>query len=796
MTLPKLKKYFLSLFFICCGALLATAQTPCTSGMAGTYPCDSIDLMAHILPATLGNPDVFPNTGGGNDIWGWTHPVTGKEYALVGLRNGTAFVDVSAPSSPINIGFLPSHTVDANNVPINNSWRDIKVVNDHAYIVSEATGHGVQIFELDRLDVTPSTPITFTEDGWINMGRAHNIVANEEKDLIYPVGTNNTCSGAITSYDVSNPTSPTNASCVSAGGYTHDAICFTYRGPDTDHTGKNLCFGFNANKISILDMDLTSIQEINTITYDSTGYTHQGWITDDQKYLLFNDELDEGQLGINTTTHIYNISDLDNPVKMASFVSTEAAIDHNLYIRGPYVYQANYRAGLRVLDISDLDNGLPTEVAYFDIYPGSNSASFSGAWSVYPYFDSGTLIVNGIGSTGGLFVLNPNLPHNVIELVGTGVDTICQGDDAVFELNNKAFAGITASDNLVITGLPSGTSASFSANPVPVNSSTTITITGTSSLSNGNYTFMVTGTELPKNRMSLSFTVAGSAPTSVGLVYPPNNANNLPPSITFNWNPSATADYYDLEVSSDPFFTTLDYSATGLTTTNHTFNITNPGVQYFWRVKSFTNTCSASATSLRYSFSLNDNPTPVELTKFQARAGEGMITLDWQTASELNNKGFELERAMEADLLNFEKIAWIDSQDGNAQSFQNYTYPDRDVRPGILYYYRLKQIDFDGQFSYSPTVSASLENSSTTISAFPNPAQDQLSLQLDAASFYRGEAELSVYDMTGKLILVENVEMEALTTPYSLDISNLSKGTYLLQLSNSQLNLPVRFVKY
>ena len=113
----------------------------------------------------------------GNDIWGWTDPQDNKEYALVGLDNATAFVDVTNPSSPNYLGRLPSHTDSS-------IWRDIKVYENHAYIVSDGNGpHGMQIFDLTNLRGVTS-PQTFSETAHDDSFRnAHNIAINEERGL-------------------------------------------------------------------------------------------------------------------------------------------------------------------------------------------------------------------------------------------------------------------------------------------------------------------------------------------------------------------------------------------------------------------------------------------------------------------------------------------------------------------------------------------------------------------------------------------------------------------------------------
>jgi len=156
------------------------AQTPCVGGMAAGYPCNNADLYAIVTLAEMGN------SPGANDIWGWTSTVTGKEYVLVGLIDGTAFVDISNPVAPIYLGKLLTQTT-------NSTWRDIKTYQNQAYIVSEANGHGVQVFDLLQLDNVTNPPVNFaarsTFDG-LGPGGAHNIALNECSGYAYPIGAN------------------------------------------------------------------------------------------------------------------------------------------------------------------------------------------------------------------------------------------------------------------------------------------------------------------------------------------------------------------------------------------------------------------------------------------------------------------------------------------------------------------------------------------------------------------------------------------------------------------------------
>ena len=152
-------------------------QFPCENGFANGHPCNGFDLMSHIPNDILGGEGAE-----GNDSWGWTDPETGNEYALVGTTTCAAFVDITDPSSPIFLGTLPTATV-------NSLWRDIKVYNNHAFIVSEAPDHGMQVFDLTRLRNVANPPETFTADANYNeFGKAHNIVINEDSGFAYAVG--------------------------------------------------------------------------------------------------------------------------------------------------------------------------------------------------------------------------------------------------------------------------------------------------------------------------------------------------------------------------------------------------------------------------------------------------------------------------------------------------------------------------------------------------------------------------------------------------------------------------------
>ncbi len=397
-----IKKLHYSLAITFFTVSLGWAQTACSGGKAGAYPCKDYDLMSNLPVATLANSNLSANGSApeGSDVWGWTDPTTNKEYAIAAMTNSTAFVDISDPVNPVFLGRLDSNAG-------NNFWRDVKVYNNHAFIVADNTGnHGMQVFDLTRLRGV-STPQTFTADQvFTDVSSCHNIVINEAKGIAYLVGCRATNGGGPIFVDISDPKNPKNLGDYKGAGYSHDAQVVTYKGPDAAYTNKEIYIGSNENEIVVLDVtDKTNVKKISAINYSQIGYTHQGWFTDDHRYFILGDETDERNFGMNTRTLVFDLADLDNPKLSSTYFGPTKAIDHNGYVKGKDFFMASYRAGMRVLDLTNISasTNAMTEKAYFDTFPADDNAGFAGAWSVYPYFPSGNIIINDIQR--GLFVV-------------------------------------------------------------------------------------------------------------------------------------------------------------------------------------------------------------------------------------------------------------------------------------------------------------------------------------------------------------------------------------------------------
>ncbi|KAK3689700.1 hypothetical protein B0T22DRAFT_423075 [Podospora appendiculata] len=394
---------------------------PCKDGVASyvpgdpkyTFRCSNLDLYDFKTHAELGS-----SSGRGAGSWGWTSPL-GREFVAIAQEDGTSFSEVTKQGKLVYLGRLPQYTTANASL-----WREIKGYKSYIVIGSEAVAHGVQIFDLAKLQkVDPANPVVFSNekdlDGFWNeglpLGRSHNVVTNEEKK--YGVATgfaprNATLRAGLVFFDLTDPKNPKTLGGTGADGYVHDAQCIVYRGPDTKHYGKDICYGYDEDSLTIFDVtDKTNISIISNTSYEGASYTHQGWVLDPlwQQYLILDDEYDEVDgAGLSAdgfpTSYIWDISDLEAPKQSGHYKGLRRGIDHNQFIKDGYSYQSNYALGISVLDLRSVpffpDGSKIKEVAYFDTHPEDDSApgggniTFTGTWSHYPFFPSGFIVIN------------------------------------------------------------------------------------------------------------------------------------------------------------------------------------------------------------------------------------------------------------------------------------------------------------------------------------------------------------------------------------------------------------------
>lgn len=384
----------------------------CSGGSAENNDCHNIDRVAH-FPLT----EFSSNPQGANDIWGFVDLNNSREYALIGLTNGTSVVDVTNAENPVQVGHVAGK---------NSTWRDVKVYQyfdnttglykAYAYVTTE-TAQGLQILDLTDLPNAVTLGATLEAD----FVTAHNVtisnvdyasgLAFENMNAYLYISGSDVNGGAFLAFSLEDPLNPKRVSNGTLG-YVHDATTLVIDDNriSTCATGHNPCellIDFNESTVDIWDVTNKAAPfNISSTPYPQSGYTHSGWWSEDKMTIFIQDELDERNFGLNTTMHALDISDLKNPVMAGTFRGTTQAIDHNGFTVGNYYYMSNYRRGLTVIDVSDPAN--MREVGFFDTFavPVENSANFNGAWGAYPFLPSGNILVSDIEY--GLWVLKLN----------------------------------------------------------------------------------------------------------------------------------------------------------------------------------------------------------------------------------------------------------------------------------------------------------------------------------------------------------------------------------------------------
>lgn len=182
---------------------------------------------------------------------------------------------------------------------------------------------------------------------------------------------------------------------------------------------------------------------------------------------------------------------------------------------------------------------------------------------------------------------------------------------------------------------------------------------------------------------------------------------------------------------------------------------------------------------------LSGTTLPVELVSLTAYGVENeFINIDWGTATEVNNEGFEVQRSN--DGVNFITIGFVNGN-GNSSNINNYRYVDYEVQKNIVYYYRLKQIDFDGAYEITDVVSASLkEINNFSVTVFPNPSNIKAELIVSITSSLDTKATVKVYDVMGKLSVSEEVNLNKGINNYKLNNNSFTAGQYFVVVNTAE----------
>ena len=390
--------------------------TRCENGQAAGYPCWGVDFLSRVPLHTFSS-----NPFDANDVWGFIDLNDKREYALIGLRNGTAVVDVTEPATPIEVGTI---------LGLSATWRDIKVYQfydpasarwkAYAYVTADKVNQGLQIIDLTGLPESVSLAATYN-----GFASAHNINLNH---IDYSSGVTvtgqtayaviagaNLDMGRFRILDLSDPLTPLEViSAPLEAGYSHDITTLLITDTRTaacagGHNPCEVLVDFNETTVELWDItDKSAPFHLSSMAYSQSAYIHSGWGSADKRFIFIQDESDERSFGLNTTLQTLDISDLTTPEISNVWSGPNATIDHNGFVKGNRYYMSNYQRGLTILDISNANS--PLEIAFFDTYPLANLPNYNGAWGVYPYLPSGTILISDI--EGGLILVRESQKGN------------------------------------------------------------------------------------------------------------------------------------------------------------------------------------------------------------------------------------------------------------------------------------------------------------------------------------------------------------------------------------------------
>ncbi|MFY8021308.1 MAG: fibronectin type III domain-containing protein [Bacteroidia bacterium] len=318
--------------------------------------------------------------------------------------------------------------------------------------------------------------------------------------------------------------------------------------------------------------------------------------------------------------------------------------------------------------------------------------------------------------------------------------------------------------------------------PLPANFTKAIRIKVDSS--NGIFTPLIPPAQMSVsnntgNSITLNWT-AGSGTNSL-VIARANNANFTPPSNGVFYAANSVFGMGTQLMKTAGSYVVYNGSGNSVNVTGLT-----PGTTYFFRVYTFNGTGSSTNYNRGFYTATSTQTLPVELKEIEVFLNEkGEAELKWTTATEINNSHFEIERSFDSES-SFNPIAEVKGQ-GNSNLLKSYLFVDAlnqmDISASRIYY-RLKQVDYDGKFAYSPIVSLDLNaQQEQSVKVNPNPFKDEIKL-----SGVRELSSLKLYEPSGKEIL-NKVLSGSLDGTYVLKISSQEKGIFILKINEESFKL-------
>ena len=326
-----------------------------------------------------------------SDITGFE--LHGREVAVVGLYNGTVFIDVTNANTPFELNRIPGD---------GSIWRDVKYWDNHVYIGTEAD-MGLQIVDVSDLDNI------FLVNTISDFDNSHNIHIWE--GYLFVIGAD---TYDIWIYDLSIPHNP-----ILVGTWNEEYL------HDIDvYNNKVYGMGIYSSTAYIIDIsDITNPTTLTSWTYP--GMAHDAAVFPDEQFLVTADEMEGGHL------KIWDISNYNNITEISSFQIDNSHSIHNIYFKDNLIIGSWYADGTRILDVSDPYN--PIEVGYFDTT--EIDGLYVGNWGTYVYLPSGNIISSDIES--GLYILEMGLSVNHNNLVNININEIIPIEIQVSSLSGE-----------------------------------------------------------------------------------------------------------------------------------------------------------------------------------------------------------------------------------------------------------------------------------------------------------------------------------------------------------------------
>ena len=367
------------------------------------------------------------------NVWGYVDSL-GNEYALVGASQGMSIVNVTNPDSIWQVKQIPGP---------NNLWKEVRTYKHYAYCTSEG-GNGLQIINLRNL---PDTNLAYhywaPTVGGLTLNKIHALHIDTATAYIYLYGCNTGFKGTMIA-KLNDPYTPTYRGKYQIGNnYVHDGIVrnnMMYASQIFDGT------------VTFVDVSVDSLPQAINIQHTPGNFTHNTWLSDDDKFLFTTDEVNNSYLACYNVEDVQNISFVD---RIQSNPGSSSVV-HNTYYNDGYCFTSWYRDGYTIVDALRPHNLIL--VGNYDAYDGVGGG-MNGTWGVYPYLPSGNVLLTNIDSSqfspggGVLTVVTPTLVR-ACYLEGLVTDSISN-----FPLNNVTISAVASTNSFTDMNNTNGTFA-------------------------------------------------------------------------------------------------------------------------------------------------------------------------------------------------------------------------------------------------------------------------------------------------------------------------------------------------